>query len=218
MEIELKKWMNELGGAFAVTWLVFGIVVWNDPANMALGTSTVGLGLATLGGMLALGIAWMAFSGADILPPVTWMKMLSNTDNLSDADAWINTVITLVCQLVGAALGIFLMGQITADYVTYATAHAGGQAAWSFDLWATLGLVAAGAVLGHIHSKVDNNWAMPIAVMAMAGLVNFESAADMASMILNDTGDAMAVAMPWLIDGICVGVGALLAGQIDENL
>jgi hypothetical protein len=57
MEIELKKWMNELGGAFAVTWLVFGIVVWNDPANMALGTSTVGLGLATLGGMLALGIA-----------------------------------------------------------------------------------------------------------------------------------------------------------------
>jgi hypothetical protein len=40
----------------------------------------------------------------------------------------------------------------------------------------------------------------------------------MASMILNDTGDAMAVAMPWLIDGICVGVGALLAGQIDENL
>lgn len=218
MEIELKKWMNELGGAFAVTWLVFGIVVWNDPADMTDGTSLVGLGLASVGGALAIGIAWMAFSGADILPPVTWMKMLSNTDNLSDADAWINTVITLVCQLVGAALGIFLMGQITADYVTYATAHAGGQAAWSFDLMATLGLVAAGAVLGHIHSKVDNNWAMPIAVMAMAGLVNFGSNGDMASMILNDTGDAMAVAMPWLIDGICVGVGALLAGQIDENL
>lgn len=218
MEIELKKWMNELGGAFAVTWLVFGIVVWNDPDNMLLGTSLVGLGLATLGGMLALGIAWMAFSGADILPPVTWMKMLSNKDNLSDADAWINTGVTLVCQLVGSVLAIVFMGQITADYVTYAMAHAGGQAAWSFDLMATLGVVAAGAVLGHIHSKVDNNWAMPIAVMAMAGLVNFESAADMASMILNDTGDAMAVAMPWLIDGICVGVGALLAGQIDENL
>ncbi len=218
MEIELKKWMNELGGAFAVTWLVFGIVVWNDPANMALGTSTVGLGLATLGGMLALGIAWMAFSGADILPPVTWMKMLSNKDNLSDADAWINTGITLVCQLVGSALGIVLMGQITSDYVTYAIAHAGGQEAWAFDLMATLGLVAAGAVLGHIHSKVDNNWAMPIAVMAMAGLVNFESAADMASMIIGDTGDAMAVAVPWLLDGVFVGIGALLAGQIDENL
>ena len=218
MEFDIKKTMTELGGAFAVTWLVFGIVVWNDPANMALGTSLVGLGLASLGGMLALGIAWMAFSGADILPPVTWMKMLSDKDNLSDADAWINTGITLVAQIVGAAIAIFLMGQITSDYVTYLQAHGTGQAAWAFDLMATLGLVAAGAVLGHIHSKVDNNWAMPIAVMAMAGLVNFESAADMASMILNDTGDAMAVALPWLTDGIFVGVGALLAGQIDENL
>ncbi len=208
--------MNELGGAFAVTWLVFGIVVID--ANSATGMSLVGLGLGTLGGMLALGIAWMAFNGADILPPVTWMKMLSNKDNLSDADAWINTGITLVCQLVGSVLGIVLMGQITSDYVTYAIAHAGGQEAWAFDLMATLGLVAAGAVLGHIHSKVDNNWAMPIAVMAMAGLVNFESAADMASMILNDTGDAMAVALPWITDGIFVGIGALVAGQIDENL
>ena len=207
--------MTELGGAFAVTWLVFGIVVVDADGT---GTSLVGLGLGTLGGMLALGIAWMAFSGADILPPVTWMKMLSNKDNLSDADAWINTGITLVAQIVGAALGVVLMGQITSDAVTYASAYAGGQAAWEFDAMTTLGLVAAGAILGHIHSKVDNNWAMPIAVMAMVGLVNFESAADMASMIINDTGDAMAVALPWLTDGIFVGVGALIAGQIDENL
>lgn len=219
MEFDIKKTMTELGGAFAVTWLVFGITVMvkNDAGDM-IGTELVGLGLATLGGMLALGIAWMAFKGADILPPITWMKMLSNKDNLSDGDAWINTAITLVAQLVGAALAIVLMGQITADYVTYAMAYPAGQDAWAFDAMTVLGLVAAGAVLGHIHSKVDNNWAMPIAVMAMAGLVNFESAADMASMIINDTSDAMAVAMPWLIDGICVGVGALIAGQIDENL
>ena len=37
-------------------------------------------------------------------------------------------------------------------------------------------------------------------------------------MIMNDTGDMMAVAVPWIVDGICVGAGALIGGMIDENL
>ena len=56
MEMKMKDIMTELGGAFAVTWLIMGITV-----ATADGTALVGLGMATLGGMLALGIAWMAF-------------------------------------------------------------------------------------------------------------------------------------------------------------
>ena len=73
MEMKIKDIMTELGGAFAVTWLIFGITVWNVADDPTMGMSVVGIGLATLGGMLALGIAWMAFAGADILPPITWM-------------------------------------------------------------------------------------------------------------------------------------------------
>ena len=219
MEFNAKKTMTELGGAFAVTWLVFGItVLTHDAAGNVTGNEVVGLGLASVGGVLAMAIAWMAFKGADILPPVTWMKHMSNTDNLSDVDAWINTAITLVAQIVGAALAIFLMAEINDHVVEYATAYPNGQEAWEFNAMAVAGIVAAGAVLGHISSKVDSVWAMPVAVMALAGIVNFESAADMASMIMNDTGDMMAVAVPWVVDGLCIGAGALIGGMIDENI
>ena len=219
MEFNAKKTMTELGGAFAVTWLVFGITVMtHNAAGDVTGTEVVGLGLASVGGVLAMAIAWMAFKGADILPPVTWMKHMSNTDNLSDVDAWINTAITLVAQIVGAALAIFLMAEINDHVVEYATAYPNGQEAWEFNAMAVAGIVAAGAVLGHISSKVDSVWAMPVAVMALAGIVNFESAADMASMIMNDTGDMMAVAVPWVVDGLCIGAGALIGGMIDENI
>ena len=215
--MDTKSLMNEMGGAFAVTWLVFGATVWNDPADMLAGTSVVGLGLASVGGMFAMGIAWMAFNGAHILPPVTWMNIM--TSDMSDQDMWMNNGLKLVMQVVGAALAIVLMAEVLEwDMVTYAQAYPNGQGDYEFDAMAVAGLVAAGAVLGHINSKVDNDWAMPVAVMAMAGLINFESAADMASMIMNDTGDALAVALPWLLDGAFVGAGAFAGGWIDENL
>ena len=215
--MDTKSLMNEMGGAFAVTWLVFGATVWNDPADMLAGTSVVGLGLASVGGMFAMGIAWMAFNGAHILPPVTWMNIM--TSDMSDQDMWMNNGLKLVMQVVGAALAIVVMAEVLEwDMVTYAQAYPTGQGDWEFDAMGVAGLIAAGAVLGHINSKVDNDWAMPVAVMAMAGLINFESAADMASMIMNDTGDALAVALPWLLDGAFVGAGAFVGGWIDENL
>ena len=211
--MDTKSLMNEMGGAFAVTWLVFGVTTAG-----ADGLGVSGLGLATLGGMFAMGIAWMAFNGAHILPPVTWMNIM--TSDMSDQDMWMNNGLKLVMQIVGAAVALVLMAEVleVEGMVDYATAYPDGQEAWSFDAMSVAGLVAAGAVLGHINSKVDNDWAMPIAVMAMAGLVNFESAADMASMVMNDTGDAMAVALPWLLDGAFVGAGAFVGGWIDENL
>jgi len=215
--MDTKSLMNEMGGAFAVTWLVFGATVWNDPADMLAGTSVVGLGLASVGGMFAMGIAWMAFNGAHILPPVTWMNIM--TSDMSDQDMWMNNGMKLVMQVIGAALAIVLMAEVLEwDMVTYAQAYPAGQGDWEFDAMSVAGLLVAGAILGHINSKVDNDWAMPVAVMAMAGLINFESAADMASMIMNDTGDALAVALPWLLDGAFVGAGAFMAGWIDDNL
>ena len=216
--MDKKGLMNEMGGAFAVSWLIFGATVWNDAADMTAGTSVVGLGLASLGGMLALMVAWMAFNGAHILPPITWMNIMTS-DDMSDTDMWMNNGLKLLAQIVGAALAIVLMSEVLEwDMVTYAQAYPNGQDAYSFDAMAIAGLVVAGAILGHISSKVDNDWAMQVAVMAMAGLVNFESAADMASMLMNDMGDAAAVAAPWLLDGAFVGVGAFMAGWIDENI
>ena len=213
--MDTKSLMNEMGGAFAVTWLVFGATLWTDGAGSAM--EMTGLGLATVGGMFAMGIAWMAFNGAHILPPVTWMNIM--TSDMSDQDMWMNNGLKLVMQVVGAALAIVVMAEVLEwDMVTYAQAYPDGQGDFEFDAMAVAGLIAAGAVLGHINSKVDNDWAMPVAVMAMAGLINFESAADMASMIMNDTGDAVAVALPWLLDGAFVGAGAFVGGWIDDNL
>ena len=211
MEMKMKDIMNELGGAFTVTWLIMGITLLT--AEGFAGDIT-GLGMASLGGMLALGIAWKAFDGADILPPITWMKAVTS-DDLTDQNMWTSTIIRLITPVVGAMLAATLMVNLQPDHVTYAMAYPDGQDAWSFALWSVVGLIAAGAVLGQISAKAGNDWAMPIAVMALASIVNWESANDMSSMILNGTEDAMAVTIPWLVDGVCIGVGALLGMKID---
>ena len=214
--MDTKGLMNEMGGAFAVSWLIFGATVWTDGAGSD--TEVMGMGLASLGGMFALMVAWMAFNGAHILPPITWMNIMTS-DDMSDTDMWMNNGLKLVAQVVGAALAIVLMAEVLEwDMVTYAQAYPAGQGDYEFDAMAIAGLVVAGAILGHISSKVDNDWAMPVAVMAMAGLVNFESAADMASMLMNETDDLVVVLLSWLLDGAFVGVGAFMAGWIDENL
>ena len=216
MEMKLKDIMTELGGAFTVTWLIMGITVWSGDAG-ASAPAVVGLGMASLGGMLALGVAWMAFSGAHILPPVTWMHAMTSED-LTDQDMWMGTVIRLITQVVGAILAAIMMAQMNENYITYADAWPDGQVAYEFAMWSILGLIAAGAILGQIQSKAGNAWAMPIAVMAMSSIVNWESAQDMASMLMNGTEDAMAVAVPWLVDGIVIGVGALMGMKIDEMI
>ena len=77
---------------------------------------------------------------------------------------WMNNGLKLVAQVVGAALAIILMAEVLEwDMVTYAQAYPEGQGDWEFDAMAVAGLVAAGAILGHISSKVDNDWAMPVA-------------------------------------------------------
>ena len=215
MELNVKKMMTEMGGAFAVTWLIFGVTLTN-------GTDT-GMGLAGIMGVVGLTVAWMAFKGADILPQVTWLKQMSSTDNLSDTDAWMNTGITLAMQIVGGIVAYVLVGQMYDNIFGYADASAAlgdafwGNTSWEFDMGTTLGLIAAGAVLGQVMA-VDSRWAMPVAIVMMTSIIDFESAAKMASVLMNEAGDTVNVALPWLLNGVFLGAGALLGSIIDENI
>ena len=92
MEINWKENMNEIGGAFVLSWMVFG------------------MGLGTLEGAVALAVVWMAFSGAHVLPVVTWSHMM--TGNMGDTEGnWMANGMRLVAQAVGAMLGILLATQ-----------------------------------------------------------------------------------------------------------
>ena len=123
MELIVKKMMTEMGGAFAVTWLIFGVTLTDG--------SGTGMGLAGIMGVVGLTVAWMAFKGADILPQVTWLKQMSNQDNLTDTDAWMNTGITLAMQIVGGIVAYVLIGQMHDNIFGYADAAAASAAAFA---------------------------------------------------------------------------------------
>ena len=82
--------MAELGGAFTVSWVI-----------------GFGGAMATLPGAVALAVVWMAFSGAHVLPMVTWCNMM--TGDLADAEGnWMANGMRLVAQMIGAVLAILL--------------------------------------------------------------------------------------------------------------
>ena len=212
MGMDTKDMMNEMGAAFAVTWLVFGMWVIGDD-----GLELVGIGMGGIMAVAALGVAWMAFAGAHILPPVTWMHIM--TGDLADADSWIANGTKLAMQVVGGALALIMMAEMNADHVTYAQASGGvAMAAWEFDAMTIAGGVAAGAILWCIHSKAGNVWATAVGVVAMSGYIGATGSTDMASMLMNEMGDLLPTLLDWLVTGISVGLGALVATKIDENL
>ena len=228
MELNVKKMMTEMGGAFAVTWLIFGVTLRGAEAAPGLWTQgdATAIGRAGFMGVVGVTVIWMAFKGADILPQVTWLKQMSSTDNMSDTDAWMNTGITLAMQIIGAVVAYALIGQMYDDIFGYADGVAGaaatgadfwGTTEWEFNMGATLGLIAAGAVLSQVMA-VDSRWAMPVAIVLMTSIVNFESATQMASVLMNEAGDTANVAIPWLLDAVFIGAGGLLANIINENM
>ena len=218
MAMDTKDMMNEMGAAFAVTWLVFGDTVWNDPADMTAGTELIGIGMG--GGLMAvaaLAVVWMAFAGAHILPPVTWMHMM--TGELDDTEAWIANGIKLAMQILGGILALVTMSQLNDDGVTYAESmNDMAMADWAFDEMRMLGGIVAGAILWCIHTKTENAWAMSIGVIAMASYIGAEGSTDMASMLMNEMGDIVPTLLAYLEAGVAVGLGAMLAMKIDENL
>ena len=87
MNVDMNAMKAEIGGAFVLSWMVFG------------------MGLSTLSGAVALAVVWMAFSGAHVLPVVTWSHMM--TGNLGDTEGnWMANGMRLAAQSVGALLAI----------------------------------------------------------------------------------------------------------------
>ena len=186
--MDMDNMMNEMGGAFMVAWLAGG--------------------MDDLGGALVLAAAWMAISGAHILPVITWGHIM--TGDLGDSDAWMDNGSRLVAQMVGARLAQMMVG---------AGSHEAGDAPamWGVDLWDTLTAVGAGALLWTVYDRCDA-WVTAFVVMAMVSgdVLAVEGAADMGGALIGGGDDMAASAAAWVMDGLWVGVGALVATKIPD--
>jgi len=195
MEMDWKTNMAELGGAFMVSWLVLGEM--GDDGDMLMAG-------------LLLAVTMAAMAGAHILPMFTWISAM--TGDLQDTDAWIGNVMRLVMQVVGAGAALALMGEGTVE------AAADGAAMWEFELWAMLGMVAAGAVIGAVASRCDG-WMTAFAVIALAGSLGAGvGGADAMAAEVMGGGDMVEAASTWVLDGVVIGVGALLGGMLEDQL
>jgi hypothetical protein len=189
--VDTDTMMNEMGGAFMVAWLAGG--------------------MNSLEGALVLAAAWMAISGAHILPVITWGHIM--TGDLSDSGAWQDNGSRLAAQVVGALLAVVLMteaGAVGPDYDAAATAT------WAFDLWPAMGTMAAGALLWTVYDRCDA-WVAAFVVLAMSGTLALGGASDMGAMIMGDLGgDLVDVASNWVMDGALAGAGALISVKIAD--
>ena len=203
MEMDWKTNMAELGGAFMVSWLVLAEL----PGTDADGAATGDLLIAGL----LLAVAMAAMAGAHILPMFTWISAM--TGDLQDTDAWIGNVMRLVMQVVGAGAALVLMAGD--DGVSAAET---APEMWAFELWAMLGMVAAGAVIGAVASRCDG-WMTALAVVALAGAMGagVTGADTMAGEVMGG-GAIVEAASTWVLDGVVIGVGALLGGMLEDQL
>ncbi len=202
MEIDMNAMKAEIGGAFVVSWLVLG------------------LGLGTLEGAVALAAVWMTFGGAHVLPVVTWCHMM--TGDLGDVEGnWMANGMRLLAQIAGAVLAVLLM--------TEAGAVETGWAANAFeapDLWGALAMIAAGAIFWTVHTRCDSAWVSGFAAMALFASMGIDYGSDisttganeMAAMMLDGFGSVGDVAPTWIVDGLLVGIGAFVGGQVDDLL
>ena len=191
MEMDWKTNMAELGGAFMVSWFVLGE------------------GNAVRMGVL-LAVTMAAMAGAHVLPLFTWISAM--TGDLQDTDAWMGNVMRLVMQMVGAGAALALAGEGTVE------AAADGVAMWEFDLWPMLTMLAAGAILATVASRCDG-WMTAFAVVILAGHLGAGvSGADGMAAELMGGGDIVEMASHWIVDGVVIGLGAMLGGMLEDQL
>ena len=189
--MDWKTNMAELGGAFMVSWFVLG------ESNAVM-----------MGVLLAVAMAAMA--GAHVLPMFTWISAM--TGDLQDTDAWMGNVMRLVMQMVGAGAALALAGEGTVE------AAADGVAMWEFDLWPMLTMLAAGAILATVASRCDG-WMTAFAVVILAGHLGAGvSGADGMAAELMGGGDILEMASHWIVDGVVIGLGAMLGGMLEDQL
>ena len=194
MDIDMKAMKAEIGGAFLLTWIVFG------------------MGLGTLAGAVALAVTWMAFSGAHLLPVVTWSHIM--TGDLSDTEGnWMANGMRLVAQIVGAVLAILLATELGANHDWTSTDM------WIPDIgdniWGVLGTVAAGAIWWQVHTRCDSAWASAFGLMIVGGAMTLGGADSMGNSLVGALDGVADTAVNWICDGLFVGIGAFLGCQID---
>ena len=193
--MDWKTNMAELGGAFMVSWLVLGEM--GDDGNMLMAG-------------LLLAVAMAAMAGAHVLPMFTWISAM--TGDLQDTDAWMGNVMRLVMQMAGAGAALALMGDGTVEAATEAPEM------WAFDLWPMLTMLAGGAIIATVASRCDG-WMTAFAVVALAAYLGagFDGANGMAAEIMGG-GAIPEMASHWIVDGVVIGLGAMLGGMLEEQL
>jgi len=192
----MKAMKAEMGGAFM---LVFGVA--------ALAGDNVAWAIA-------LAVTWMAFTGAHLLPVVTWCHIM--TGDLGDAEGnWMANGLRLVWQVVGALLAIVLMtemGDVGPDWAYNDDMWISGVE----GVWGPLTMLAAGAVFWQIHTRCDTAWVSAFAILALGGAMGGIGAADaMASSLLDGGSTTVTVLADWVLMSAVVGAGALLGNTVD---
>ena len=222
MEMDMNAMKAEIGGAFVVAWLV------------------VGMGWGSLEAAVVMAAVWMAFSGAHVLPVITWMHMM--TGDLSDTEGnWMANGMRLLAQIVGALLAILLMTEMGAIDSPWETIQPGFEAP---DAWAAITMIAAGAIFWTVHSRAESAWVSGFAIMVLAGMMGMTydwemasgvldadgmmimlegsssttGAGEMASSIASSGHEIAAIAQAWIVDGLLCGIGALVAVKVDETI
>ena len=198
MEMDMNAMKAEVGGAFVLSWMVFG------------------MGLSTIEGAAALAVVWMAFAGAHVLPIVTWCNMM--TGDLGDVEGnWMANGMRLVAQMIGALLAILMATEFGGIETGWAATDM-----WITDigdhLWTVIGMVAAGAVWWQVHSRCDSAWASAFGLMALGGAMTLTGAHNMGASLASAGDGIVDTLVNWIFDGLFVGVGALVGAKIDEML
>jgi len=194
MNMDMNAMKAEMGGAFVMSYAVFG------------------LGLNTLEGAVAMAVVWMTFAGAHVLPVVTWCHML--TGDLADAEGnWMANGMRLLAQVVGGVLAIMMVTEVGAIETGWAATEFAAP-----EAWAAITTVAAGALWWFVHSNTDSAWVSAFGLMVLGGAMMLSGGHEMAASLAS-SGDGIADVVPaWIMDGMLVGVGALAADKIDELL
>lgn len=198
MNVDMNAMKAEIGGAFVLSWMVFG------------------MGLGTLEGAVALAVVWMAFSGAHVLPVVTWSHMM--TGDMGDTEGnWMANGMRLVAQAVGALLAILLATEFGDIETGWAATDM-----WLPDiadhLWSVIGMIAAGAVWWQVHTRCDSAWASAFGLMVLGGAMTLTGAHEMGASIASAGDGIVDTLVNWVCDGLFVGLGAFVGAKIDENL
>jgi len=205
MNVDMKAMKAEVGGAFLVSWVILNLGGW---------------GIGSIYGALVLAVAWTAFSGAHILPVVTWSHIM--TGDLSDTEGnWIANGMRLLGQIVGATLAILLVSEAgTAEGLDllpdWAAPDMFIKDIAGDNMWATVAMITAGAVWWQVHTRCDSAWMSAFAAMALVGAMGGMAGAHAwGDMLLDGKTFDVNTVVNWITDGLFVGIGAWLGVTVD---